>query len=593
MDQNLKQQAVEKIKLSSNVLVTVSANPSVDDLSAAIGFSLLLGKLNKHASAVFSGQIPPAIHFLDPSKRLDKDVNGLRDFIIALDKNKADKLRYKVEGGLVRIFITPYKSTLTQDDLTFSQGDFNVDVVVALGVSKREDLDNAIKAHGRILHDASVISINAGAKTSSLGLINWQDPGASSLCEMLVSISESFGSGLLDEQISTAFLTGIVAATERFSNPKTSPKIMTMAAQLMAAGANQQLIASNLDLPKSPEPVSMTPPPEFEPETDDSQIEIKHETQNEKILPPAEEPLPNDIPPPPTETTEPLPPKTQDATLKELEGEISDLTSSSKKSKSTKFKADSLPPPSQLSEPKAITDSFKPPDQVGIGLISDSKGRGPRDVDVNPLLGGTFNATSQQAHDETVDDIKRGVNSTLLSHPGKPLDIDDQPKEPRPTAKAPTVQPITPPSIPDMANPPVSDTPASSNPSLPDNPPPLSLPPTPPVSVAPPPDLSEKPSIVTEPLSGPVVPSLPDQNHDLVEASTSSPAVDDMESARKAVEEAINDQPFDPSGNPLDSIGSVPIKGEISVDQTGSIAPVLPPDDLKPPNILKIPSDIP
>jgi hypothetical protein len=66
-----------------------------------------------------------------------------------------------------------------------------------------------------------------------------------------------------------------------------------------------------------------------------------------------------------------------------------------------------------------------------------------------------------------------------------------------------------------------------------------------------------------------------------------------MESARKAVEEAINDQPFDPSGNPLDSIGSVPIKGEISVDQTGSIAPVLPPDDLKPPNILKIPSDIP
>lgn len=63
---------------------------------------------------------------------------------------------------------------------------------------------------------------------------------------MLVSISESFGSGLLDEQIATALLTGIVAETNRFSNEKTSPKVMTMSAQLMAAGANQQLIATNL-----------------------------------------------------------------------------------------------------------------------------------------------------------------------------------------------------------------------------------------------------------------------------------------------------------------------------------------------------------
>lgn len=244
--QNVKQQIVEKVNGAKNLLVTVGAQPSVDELSAALGLTFLLGKLGKHVTAVFSGKTPPAIDFLDPDKTFERTVDSLRDFIIALDKEKADKLRYKVEDDVVKVYITPYKTTITEKDLTFSQGDFNVDVVIALGVTQREELDKAITAHGRILHDAEVITINANGKTSNLGSVDWVDDGASSLSEMLMSVSESFGSGLVDEQISTAFLTGIVAETNRFSNEKTSPKVMTMAAQLMAAGANQQLIASNL-----------------------------------------------------------------------------------------------------------------------------------------------------------------------------------------------------------------------------------------------------------------------------------------------------------------------------------------------------------
>jgi hypothetical protein len=67
--------------------------------------------------------------------------------------------------------------------------------------------------------------------------------------------------------MATAFLTGIVAETQRFSNTKTSPKVMTMAAQLMAAGANQQLIATKLEPPKlaappaPPKPAPLPPAP--------------------------------------------------------------------------------------------------------------------------------------------------------------------------------------------------------------------------------------------------------------------------------------------------------------------------------------------
>ena len=277
MEPNPKQLAVERIKEATNILVTVSKNPTVDQLSACIGFTLLLNKLGKHATAVFSGEVPSTIQFLQPQKTLEQNTDSLRDFIIALDKSKADKLRYKVEDEVVRIFITPYRTSISDKDLEFSQGDFNVDVVVALGVTNKDDIDTAIVAHGRILHDAIIIGVSAGEVTSEIGGINWNDASASSLSEMLVSVSESFQSGLLDSQMSTAFLTGIVSETERFSNNKTSPKVMTMSAQLMAAGANQQLIAEKL------KPVEVVPEPIL-PTDSDAQLNQPGELETPAVI---------------------------------------------------------------------------------------------------------------------------------------------------------------------------------------------------------------------------------------------------------------------------------------------------------------------
>lgn len=248
-DQNPKQQIVDKLRDVDTIMITVNSNPSVDELSAALGFTLLLNKINKHATAVFSGAIPPAITFLEPDKTFENTVNSLRDFIIALDKEKADHLRYKVDGDVVKIFITPYRTTITQDDLEFTQGDYNVEMVIALGVRDEGDLDRALSEHGKIMHDATVASLSIGTDSSELGSINWHESEASSYSEVLVSLAESLRSDkkLIDEQIATAFLTGIVAATDRFSNSQTTSKVMTMAAQLMAAGANQQLIATQLE----------------------------------------------------------------------------------------------------------------------------------------------------------------------------------------------------------------------------------------------------------------------------------------------------------------------------------------------------------
>lgn len=261
---NQKQQVVERLQQANNILVTVSNNPSVDQLSACIGLTLALNKMGKHATAVFSGQIPSTIEFLQPEHTIEKNTDSLRDFIIALDKSKADKLRYKVEDRMVKIFITPYRTSISDKDLDFSQGDFNVDVVLALGVHVQAELDQAITSHGRILHDATVMSINT-KPGAELGSVNWIDAGVSSLSELSVQIIDNLDKNLMDGQIATAFLTGIVAETERFSNSKTSPQTMSISAELMSAGANQQLVATKLEepvvVPEPPKPIAEKPEP--------------------------------------------------------------------------------------------------------------------------------------------------------------------------------------------------------------------------------------------------------------------------------------------------------------------------------------------
>lgn len=261
--ENPKNQLVQKLKDANNILVTVSTNPTVDQLSAAIGLTLYLTKLKKHATTVFSGQIPSTIDFLKPEETIETNTDSLRDFIISLDKNKADKIRYKVEDAMVKIFITPYRTSIDEDDLIFSQGDFNVDVVVALGVQNRDDIDQAIMAHGRILHDAVVATVNL-SMASDIGTINWTNPQASSLCEMIVTVTDLLKTNFLDGQIATSLLTGIIAETQRFSNEKTTSTTMTISAKLLAAGANQQLVSTRLR--PSDDDDEQQPPEDSDPE---------------------------------------------------------------------------------------------------------------------------------------------------------------------------------------------------------------------------------------------------------------------------------------------------------------------------------------
>ncbi|MDR2524308.1 MAG: hypothetical protein LBC95_02060 [Candidatus Nomurabacteria bacterium] len=332
-ENSAKNQVVDAINKASNILVTVGRNPTVDELTAALGLTLALDKQKKHTSAIFSGQIPHIMKFLHPERTFENSTASFQDFIISLDKAKADKLRYKVEGDLVKIFITPYHTTLSPSDLMFSDGDLNIDLVIALGVKKQGDLDAAMAAHGKILHDATIVSINLNAGGAFGGII-WQDKKASGYSEIVADLVDGF-ENKIDKQIATALLTGIVISTEQFSNAKNSPHTMLLSSKLLSSGADQQLIVAEIngaalrdsglvesteiqDIPEIPPEASTVNSPETMPHDMEPTVYAPPPqavaTASEPALPPAEieaikSSLDPYLPPPlPDFAHEPLPP---------------------------------------------------------------------------------------------------------------------------------------------------------------------------------------------------------------------------------------------------------------------------------------------
>ena len=255
---NVPKKIAEKIKSSNNILVALSRDPSVDEISAAIGLTMILNKLGKHVTAIYSGETPNTLEFLKPEQTFEKNTNSLQDFIIALHKDKADHLRYKIEGDYVKVYITPYKTTISQTDFEFSQGDFNVDLVISIDVENAESLDGALSEYGRIMHDATAVNITTN-QAGRFAELEWSDPSESSVCEMIVILSGYLEQTEFDQPTATALLTGIVSATDRFSNARTTSETMQVSSRLMQAGADQQLISSNIMQPTIPTPADTIP----------------------------------------------------------------------------------------------------------------------------------------------------------------------------------------------------------------------------------------------------------------------------------------------------------------------------------------------
>ena len=249
MDKELtpKQQTSESIRQAESILVITGQNPTVDQVASVLALSAILKKFGKKVSTVISDDIPASAKFLDTSQ-VEKQLGGLRDFIMHVDLSKAevDKLKYTIENGKLNVHVTPFSGSFKQQDVSYSYGDYHYDLIIVLGVASYSRIDRVYAQNEQLLEDIPMVNIDFHRINEQYGAVNLIEPNAAGLGELLVALSESLQNGLIDTQIATTILTGIMASTDRFTASHTTSKAMTVAAQMMAMGADQKKVVAGL-----------------------------------------------------------------------------------------------------------------------------------------------------------------------------------------------------------------------------------------------------------------------------------------------------------------------------------------------------------
>jgi len=247
-----KQQLNELVKNSQSILVVAHHNPDGDAVGSALALKLGLEKLGKEVTVVASGSLSEPLSFLPQFDILKKEINLQKDLLVVLDETQAKigniSLKRISDTKLI-VVITPKNGTLTPSNVRVEEGSFNVDLIICVDCANLDRVGPLYEENSNLFYEVPVVNIDHHASNTNFGKVNIVDLTASSTAEILVSLLEMLGKevqGMLDQDIATCLLTGITTDTGSFQNSNTTPKSLTVAAQLVAAGGRQQEIIKNI-----------------------------------------------------------------------------------------------------------------------------------------------------------------------------------------------------------------------------------------------------------------------------------------------------------------------------------------------------------
>jgi len=246
METTPKQQTIAHVNQAKRILI-VPGKPDGDSIGSALALMQMLTKLGKEVGVVTLDEIPPYLQFLPGVTQIQKSVNSLKDFIITLgsDGVEPDKLSYNIVDGKLNIVISTKSGSYSAEHVSFATGSLRYDLIITLDAADFDQLGDIYKYHPQIFNEMPVVNIDHHASSANYGKVNLVDTGATSTGEILVGVGEALGVEF-DADIATGLLTGIISDTGSFQHANTTPKSLTVAAQMVGYGARQQEIIKHL-----------------------------------------------------------------------------------------------------------------------------------------------------------------------------------------------------------------------------------------------------------------------------------------------------------------------------------------------------------
>ena len=242
-------QAAALINKASSILLIVPVKPSTDAFSSMLATYLaLLKKPNLKVEAVSPSHVPKQLQFLPGSSQVTMNtrVEPSITIDIAGPESVGGVEQEKLNGGVRLHVLLNQKTAITRDNIEVSVRLLPYDVIITFGASDLEQLGATFTNQADFFYNTPIINIDHKPDNESYGTVNIIDITFSSIAETTHEFLTSLDPASIDADIATNLYAGIVAATESFQKPTTSPHAFELAATLLQQKANKEIVIQNL-----------------------------------------------------------------------------------------------------------------------------------------------------------------------------------------------------------------------------------------------------------------------------------------------------------------------------------------------------------
>lgn len=246
---NESQQINEVIEKAKSILITFPKDFTPDAVASSLALYLILKKKDKLVDIVCDGFVlPKNLAFLPKSKLIKSKLSSLQKFVISVDnkENNIEDFSYNLEGEKLKIYITPKSGSINEENFQAENSGYKYDLIIVLDSADLASLGDIYKNNTEFFYDTTILNMDHDPENEHFGQINLTNMNSVATAGVLFRLINTLDINMLDDDIATCMLTGLISKTRSFKTSNVTPATLKLASVLLEANADREKIIKNL-----------------------------------------------------------------------------------------------------------------------------------------------------------------------------------------------------------------------------------------------------------------------------------------------------------------------------------------------------------
>ena len=238
------QEFIGQLGKTKRVLIAPASPITLDRAGAASALALFLNRFEKDVEVLALKDYEKEYDFLPKTGKLRTSLGVEDALVMVLDTTKKTlgEVSYVQESGKTKIFLKSKSENFLPSDVSFETEKTPYDLIIIIGAQDLEGLGASFENNTEIFYNTPKVNIDNHPGNKNFGAINLVNINAVSLSEILTEVVQALKADLINEDVATCLLSGIIAQTNSFQHPKVTPQSFLKASELVSRGAKQQEI---------------------------------------------------------------------------------------------------------------------------------------------------------------------------------------------------------------------------------------------------------------------------------------------------------------------------------------------------------------